>query len=57
MWLGDLNYRIELKREEVLSLTRDRRYGELARYDQLKHQINCFRLKHLMFGVLPTGSL
>jgi hypothetical protein len=38
-FFGDLNYRIELKREEVLSLTRDRRYSELARYDQLKHQI------------------
>jgi hypothetical protein len=34
-WLGDLNYRVDLKREEVCQLVEDKDFGSLAQADQL----------------------
>ncbi len=59
-WQGDLNYRIDLPREEVITLIEAKKYNELAEYDQLLtfcrkdhfHPLNWFKEGTLSFA--PT---
>lgn len=38
-WFGDFNYRVELDRQEALSLIRDNKYKELRAHDQLQQRM------------------
>lgn len=38
-WFGDFNYRVELDRQEALSLIRDNKYKELRAHDQLRQRM------------------
>ena len=38
-WSGDFNYRVELDREEALSLIRENKYEELRAHDQLRQRM------------------
>jgi len=39
VWVGDLNYRIDMERDEVLQLVRQREWAHLYQHDQLKFQM------------------
>lgn len=39
IWIGDLNYRIDLPREEVIELIADKKWNSLLKRDQLKREI------------------
>lgn len=38
-WMGDLNYRIDMDRDQAISLIREAKWEELLKYDQLSNQI------------------
>jgi len=38
-WMGDLNYRIDLPREQVVQLVQDRNFERLHAFDQLKREM------------------
>lgn len=39
IWFGDLNYRIDLSRDDVFHLVQSKNYTELMRHDQLRKQL------------------
>uniref|UniRef100_A0A7S2ZM21 Inositol polyphosphate-related phosphatase domain-containing protein n=2 Tax=Rhodosorus marinus TaxID=101924 RepID=A0A7S2ZM21_9RHOD len=43
-WVGDMNYRINLPVREVMQLIEQRDWSSLARYDQLKTEMNASRV-------------
>jgi len=52
-WLGDLNYRIDLDREECLKLINEQKWEQLAEYDQLRNE----QIKERTFYRFREGAL
>lgn len=58
LWMGDLNYRIEMERKRVIKHVLSRRYDELLARDQLREQMRvkaafeCFKESEITFA--PT---